>query len=321
MLISSIEELLRTCHDCATALHRHNNDATWTCRARLGPAVFLVITCDAMPHRLKCLELRNLPKLPTPLKSVNVRSRVKPCCSPPLTSEHPKKFRRTTPGSAVVLVTKHAPQPTSELFDPTYPGAHLALNRRHSLAPRWTSPHLTLYAFPKAFLSKPEAPYPDPYKPRPYPAPPRRPEQRSADMSMQVLAFKSRVVLRPTMRVKIKRRLKEAVRLIVTRGAAVEESRTGPKIVFCAEDAGADKWIAPGVLLSLFSRRGGPTSRRSFGFLGGRLLLTMGLLTQIGRMLLCPDQKCSACPWRNWLIQCVKHSCFFVGAFLKLRGF
>lgn len=27
----------------------------------------------AMPHRLKCLELRNLPKPPTPLKSVNVR--------------------------------------------------------------------------------------------------------------------------------------------------------------------------------------------------------------------------------------------------------
>ena len=68
---------------------------------------------------------------------------------------------------------------------------------------------------------------------------------------MQVLAFKSRVVLRPSVRVKIKRRIKEAVKLIVTRGAAVEESRKGPKVVFRAEDIGADKWIVPGVLLLL----------------------------------------------------------------------
>lgn len=66
---------------------------------------------------------------------------------------------------------------------------------------------------------------------------------------MQVLALNSRVVLGSTVRMKIKRRLKEAVRLIVTQGAAVEASRKGPKIVFRAEDIGADKWIAPGVLL------------------------------------------------------------------------
>jgi hypothetical protein len=65
-------------------------------------------------------------------------------------------------------------------------------------------------------------------------------------MSMQVVAFNSRVLLRPTVRTKIKRRLKEAVRLIITRGAAVEESRRGLKIVFRAEGVGADKWIVPG---------------------------------------------------------------------------
>ncbi|KAI0255057.1 hypothetical protein BJV78DRAFT_1359042 [Lactifluus subvellereus] len=178
-----------------------------------------------MSRRIKHIELRNLSKAPTPLRSVN--------------------FRHTTPGSGVVLITKHTPQPTSELFDPTYPGAHLSLDKRQSLAPRWVSPHLTLYAFPKAFLSRPDAPYSRPYKPRPYPEPPRRPEQRSVDMSMQVVAFNSRVVLRPTVRTKIKRRLKEAVRLIVTRGAAVEESRRGPKIAFRAKDVGADKWIVP----------------------------------------------------------------------------
>jgi len=70
---------------------------------------------------------------------------------------------------------------------------------------------------------------------------------------MQVLALNSRVVLRSSMRMKIKRRLREAVRLIVTRGAAVEEdSRKDPKVVFRAEDVGADKWIVPGVFLLLF---------------------------------------------------------------------
>ena len=68
-------------------------------------------------------------------------------------------------------------------------------------------------------------------------------------MSMQVVAFNSRVVLRPTVRTKIKRRLREAVKLIVTRGAAVEESLgAAPKVVFHPEDAGAEKWIVPGTL-------------------------------------------------------------------------
>ena len=66
-------------------------------------------------------------------------------------------------------------------------------------------------------------------------------------MSMQVIASNLRVVIRPTMRTKIKRRLKEAVRLIVTRGAAVEESHGAtPRVVFRPEDVGAEKWIVPG---------------------------------------------------------------------------
>ena len=63
---------------------------------------------------------------------------------------------------------------------------------------------------------------------------------------MQIVSFNSRVVLRPTIRVKIKRRLKEAVKLIVTRGAAAEESRGELRLVFRAEDVGAEKWIVPG---------------------------------------------------------------------------
>jgi hypothetical protein len=67
-------------------------------------------------------------------------------------------------------------------------------------------------------------------------------------MSMQVVSFNARVVLRPAVRAKIKRTLKEAIRFIVTHGAAFDDSRDGPKLVFRAEDVGADKWIAPGAL-------------------------------------------------------------------------
>ena len=81
-------------------------------------------------------------------------------------------------------------------------------------------------------------------------------------MSMQVVAFNSRVVLRPTMRTKIKRRLREAVRLIVTRGAAVEESRGAtPRVVFRPEDVGAEKWIVPGASDAIFFFAGGGGSR------------------------------------------------------------
>lgn len=91
---------------------------------------------------------------------------------------------------------------------------------------------------------------------------------------MQVFAINSRIVIRPTVRVKIKRRLKEAVRLIVTRGAAVEDGRKGPKVVFFPEDVGADKWIAPGMLLLLLLFHAAPNVLPSFFLCHS---LTMGL--------------------------------------------
>ncbi|KAH9026777.1 hypothetical protein EDB84DRAFT_1563634 [Lactarius hengduanensis] len=137
----------------------------------------------------------------------------------------PSKFRHTTPGSGVALVTKRKPHPTSELFDPSYPGADLPFHRRNALMLLWVSKHFNLYAFPKAFLSKPDAPYSLPYS----------------------LAFDSRVRRSvPPCVTKLKRRIKEAVRLIVTRGAAVEEScGATPRVVFRPEDVGAEKWIVP----------------------------------------------------------------------------
>ena len=49
---------------------------------------------------------------------------------------------------------------------------------------------------------------------------------------MQVLAFNLRVLF-PTVRIEIRRQLKEATKLIIARGMATEESRRGPKLVFC----------------------------------------------------------------------------------------
>ena len=46
-------------------------------------------------------------------------------------------------------------------------------------------------------------------------------------MSMQVVTFNARIVLRPAVHAMIKRRHKEAVRFIVTRGTPVEESHGG----------------------------------------------------------------------------------------------
>ncbi|KAH9972525.1 hypothetical protein BJV74DRAFT_889193 [Russula compacta] len=49
------------------------------------------------------------------------------------------------------------------------------------------------------------------------------------------------------------RRLKEDIRLIliVTRGAAVEESHKGLKLEFRAEDVGADRWIVLGAYVHM----------------------------------------------------------------------
>lgn len=42
---------------------------------------------------------------------------------------------------------------------------------------------------------------------------------------------------------KTKRRQREAIRLFISHGAAVEESRKSLKLVFRAENVGANRWI------------------------------------------------------------------------------
>src|SRR6266852_4337317 len=93
-----------------------------------------------------------------------------------------------------------------ELFDQTHPGAHLA--QTMSLTPRSTT---TLQ------------------RSLPYPAPPRRPEQPSTDMSRSKICA-SNVTLPCALKASTgPRRLSGS---FVTCGAGVEESRKGPKVVF-----------------------------------------------------------------------------------------
>ena len=86
------------------------------------------------------------------------------------------------------------------------------------LAPCWVSKHFSLYVFPKAFLNKPDAPYILLYASQPYLMCPQQPEQCHTNMSMQVAAFNSCVMLHLTWHTKIKHRIKEVVRVIITCG-------------------------------------------------------------------------------------------------------
>ncbi|KAI0318685.1 hypothetical protein OF83DRAFT_1114849 [Amylostereum chailletii] len=188
-----------------------------------------------MPPRLtRCPELSRLPPSPTPLRNVN--------------------FRRTTPGSAPPMIFLNGHQPQHTLFDPTHPFASIPSKIRTTTAPRFAAPALTVRAFPKAFLSKPEIPFPSPpYKTTPYPEE-RHTESRKVDMSFVTIAYERQIVLSDVLRTRVKRRLKEAVRLIVTRGARMEQRTVRGKeekhVVFDDADSGVDRWIIPGELAS-----------------------------------------------------------------------
>ena len=130
----------------------------------------------------------------------------------------------------------YAPQPLTTLST-HFPDAHFSLNRGQPRTPRCTSTHPKLYAFPKAFQSKPvvcmasHASYCCTLRPREGRNSTawtcRYRLSRSICASNFALPFASVGPRRPSDSL-----------LRVARG--VEESRRGPKLVFHAEDVGAD---------------------------------------------------------------------------------
>ncbi|KAI0068660.1 hypothetical protein BV25DRAFT_1986245 [Artomyces pyxidatus] len=175
----------------------------------------------------KYLELSRLPKSPTVLKSVN--------------------FRLTTPGSGAILALHHGTQESSDLFDPKHPAANLPLAVRRNICPKWRHTAFNFFAFPKAFMSKPEIQYTAPYILTPYPEKDRdQSTLQQVNMSLGFLSSRSRLVLSSVIRHKIRRRIRTAISLVVTRGATAElDDKKNLRVIFNDADAGAEKWLVP----------------------------------------------------------------------------
>ncbi|KAI0048691.1 hypothetical protein FA95DRAFT_1605063 [Auriscalpium vulgare] len=177
--------------------------------------------------QLKNLELSRLPKLPKAARSVN--------------------FKRTTPGSSAILASHGARQERHEMLDPAHPAAHLPLIARQKLCPRWlANSKLKLYGFPKAFLTKPAVRYSDPPFPlQPFPES-GLPTRRRPNVALGFVLMRNDVKLDAPLRFKIKRRIRAAAELIISRGAhAVEVPGGGWRVEFDARDAGAKRWLVP----------------------------------------------------------------------------
>src|SRR6202011_3181324 len=138
------------------------------------------------------------------------------------------------------------------LIDESHPAARL---RNTALFPRFSNANITIRAFPKAVLQKPDVMWPDP----PYTsrrvvgwdeqlqrlrqeeergdwdayANPKQTKAKFVDMSMPCMSWKATSLKTPAIRGRVVRRLKTAVSLIITLGADVRTtSRGGPQLVF-----------------------------------------------------------------------------------------
>ncbi|KAI0657565.1 hypothetical protein C8Q70DRAFT_272267 [Cubamyces menziesii] len=169
-------------------------------------------------RRDTCLELRRLPKITGPLKSIN--------------------FRRTTPGSITRIIYGNRPPPPSLVLDPTHPSLHYNRPSWGKTFPWRTYPGFAIRAVPKAVLAPPTTVHPDP----PHTLNEGPLKGRSANMSLLDCEAKS-VGGRVTRQV-ILRKFKTAISLIVVRGADVEGQGDEAKLVFREEHAGKAKdWI------------------------------------------------------------------------------
>lgn len=97
-------------------------------------------------------------------------------------------------------------------------------------------PGFRMRAFPKAVLSKPETPWPTPYKL----APTRGPEERRVNMSLQVHGGKNVIHKYAVIRNAVKQRIKVAIMLIVTYGANRGVDKEGKEIVAISNEDKSD---------------------------------------------------------------------------------
>ena len=214
----------------------------------------------------KCRELSRLPKTKG-IKSINVWLVTKRIFSPPLLTIF-IQFRNTTPGTLTNVLPYRSHKPT-EIVDSSHPAAKLHRSTYNALFPKFQSPHITIRAFPKALLTKPDVVWPNP----PYKAAAQvkwakqvdafkratddtKPEfvnlkSGSLDMSIACIVSKKAIHKSAVIRKQILRRLKSTMGLIVVRDADARElEKTGDSasskfVLDVGKSEKMNNWILP----------------------------------------------------------------------------
>lgn len=169
----------------------------------------------------------------------------------------------TTPGSVIPLVTPV--RSSAPILDSSHPAAGIPL--RQLKLPKWACPHFSVNAYPKALLHERELAYDEhlpPYNVERYPPEPKTSGKRQKDsdgrrvnFSMQTTFFSKWVQVDAVRRSVIKRKMKHAAELVITKGANVQNiaEQVGEygevivgsqKIVFDENETGEEKWLIPG---------------------------------------------------------------------------
>ncbi|VDB83743.1 unnamed protein product [Peniophora sp. CBMAI 1063] len=182
------------------------------------------------PRLARCLDIARLPKNTNNLTHVNTRA--------------------TTPGSVYPLLYRDRRTPLKHMLDPTHTAAPLSISERHKLSPIWHSRYFDLQALPKAWLIKDEYPVsPRGWDYTPYPET-RAKDMKGLDMSVVFSRRNDYIGEDKFVWSTVKRKLRTALQLIITRGARVQNLSTegaaqAPLLVFDPLDANADRWVQP----------------------------------------------------------------------------
>jgi hypothetical protein len=182
------------------------------------------------------------------------------------------QFRHTTPGSVASLLSRDPPWSRDLAVDPTHPAVATYLSKRAPSLPALRNEFISLRAFPKALLQKPEYQWPNP----PYPPAeivcweervvnekrnnPKKSQNATTsvmDMSLLLVLGKKALHNKATIRRRVSKKLKVAISLIVTRGADVEvipsseTAKSKLRVVFRPERLKPD-YVLQGVSIGLF---------------------------------------------------------------------
>ncbi|CAL1709712.1 unnamed protein product [Somion occarium] len=175
-----------------------------------------------MPLRPRCRQFGRLPKLTTPLRSIN--------------------FKRTTPG-AVTPLTDFRYRPGGylhDVLDRQHPAAKVQRQELAQLLPHGKTHSLFLRMVPQALLQRPQNIWPDP--PFHYDT---KGTERQAKMSfVKVVSIKG-IHKSAVIRNRISYRLKTALSMIVIRGADVKLNKKGQEEIVFNENEAGRHWIMP----------------------------------------------------------------------------